>query len=165
MPDFIDEVVEEIDELGDELFPPKPGGMVDRLRKERAQREAAEQERRQESERVEEGNYKSVKVTQLSPEVTSTNAVNIPAGGTAMVLPLSEYRFRATIIATSVSAPTVNPVLAKDSSQALGGVGFPLPMNTPFVVNSRAQLWMANPGANSVTITVSVLSELYAPEK
>jgi hypothetical protein len=147
----VEEIVEEVEHI----FLPRPGGMVDTWHKERARREAAQREAQNAAEKIEEGASYAVKVTQLMPEITSINSVNIAAGATAMVLPNSPYRYRATLIASA----TV--VLAKDNSQALGQVGFSLPANTPLVINSRAQLYAFATGA----ATVSVIAELYAPEK
>jgi hypothetical protein len=143
-----------VDEVEQFVFHPKPGGMVDRHRQERARREAAEAEAQNVSERVEEQSYKAVKVAPESPEVVACNSVNVPAGGTAQVLPGSPYRYRVTLIASA----TV--ILGKDSSQALGGSGFPLPANVPLVLVTRSQLWAFATGA----ATVGVIAELYAPE-
>jgi hypothetical protein len=151
MPDIIEEIEEEVSEI----FVPKPGGLVDRHRKEKARREAAQKEREQADERVEETSYKAIKTTQLSPEVVACVTITIPAGGTSMVLPNSPYRYRATLIASA----TV--VLGKDAGQALGQAGFTLPANVPFPVFTRSQLWAYSTAA----ATVSVLAELYAPEK
>lgn len=146
--------IETIIEDVEALFPAKPGGIVERARKDKAAREAAAEAARQANEPVQEPNFKSVKVTVLSPEITATNVVNIPAGGTAMILPNNEYRSRAVIKASAAL------VIAKDQSQALGGVGYPYAVtDPPLVVNSRAQLWAFAAGA----ATVTVLVESYAP--
>lgn len=138
----------------EELFPAKVGGLVDRARKDRAQREAAEEAARNSAESVQEPSYKGVKVVILAPEITSTNVINVAAGGTAMILPNSEYRYRATIKASAAA------VLAKDAGQALGQVGYPLAStDPPFVTYSRAQLWVYCAGAT----IISVLAESYGP--
>jgi hypothetical protein len=160
-----EDILGEIESDVERVFTPRPGGMIDRYHQEKARREAAEKRREQEEEHVEQAAYRAVKTAQEMPETLVTNVIPIQPGATQMVLPNSSYRYRATIIATAVTVPTVNPILAKDSSQALGGAGFPLPMNTPFIVNARAQLWVGNPASNAVTISISVLSEIYAPEK
>lgn len=152
--------VEEVVEAVENVFLPKPGGMIDSWHKERARREAAQREAENAAEKVEEGAAYAVKVTQLQPEVTTTNIVTIQAGATAMILPAAPYRYRATIIVVT-AASTV--ILARDNSQALGGSGFPLPTGIPMVINSRAQLYGANTGGAAVQ--VAVLSEMYAAEK
>ena len=148
----VEAVIEDIEDI----FQPRPGGLIDRHRRERARREAAEAEQRQENEHIEEPSWKTVKVAQVQPEVTRVNTVQVPAGGTAMVLPLSKYRYRATIIASGVC------LLAADAGQALGGTGFPIPANTPLVITSRAQLWAYN--FTGAAIPVTSIVELYGPE-
>jgi len=75
------------------------------------------------------------------------------------LLPNSPYRYRATVIVTTAASSVI---LGKDSSQALGGVGFALPTGIPLPVYARAQLYAFNPGGAAVV--VSVLAELYGPE-
>lgn len=155
-----EETVEDIIDDVESIFSPKPGGMVHRHREERARREAAQKEAEQAAERIEEPAYKGVKTTQLMPQITVTNTFNIAPGAYQQILPLSNYRYRASVI-LSTAASTVN--LAESLTKAVGGIGYPLPSGVPFTVQSRAQLYGYNPGG--ATITVSVLVELYAPEK
>jgi hypothetical protein len=153
---LLDAVEEEIEEV----FPPKPGGLVDRHRQKMATRHAEEQEALNTAERVEAPSYKAVKVAPDSPEVFAANTVNVPSGGNQMILPASPYRSRATIVTSS-------PILiGKDASQVTGGNGFPLAANTMLVVSARGQLW-AYGGSATVpgAATVNVLAEIYAPEK
>lgn len=147
----IETIVEEVEHV----FSPRPGGMIENWHKEKARREAAEREAENAAEKIAEGAAYAVKVAQLMPEITATNVVNIGNGAQGQVLPYSRNRFRATIIAS------VSVLLCKDQSQALGGVGFPLPANTLYVINSRAQLWASATGGAAV---VSVISEMYAEE-
>lgn len=151
----IEQLAEKVGEdLTDVAFNPRPGGFMDRWQREKAAKEADAEERKNESERVENPAYKAVKTTQESPEVVSMTTVNIPAGGTAMVLPSSPYRYRATILASAAV------ILAKDSGAALGQQGFALPMNVTLIMQHRAQVWAYAAEA----ATVSVISEIYAPE-
>jgi hypothetical protein len=152
MTDIVEEIIDEVEEV----FKPRPGGMVDRHRQEKARREAALKQDEQADERIEETSYRAIKTTQISPEITSTPSYNLAAGATQMILPLSEYRYRAVISAS------VSVLLCKDNGSALSGIGFPIPANTPFPVYSRAQLWAAAIGG---AVTVSVFAEIYAPEK
>ena len=147
-------IAEEIIEDVEDIFHPRPGGMIDRHRQEKARREAAQHEAENAAEQVDENAAFAVKVTQLSPEITTTNSLNVPAGGSTQILPLSKYRYRATVIASAAVT------LAENPGKALGGQGFPLPAATPFVINSRAQLYAAATGA----AIVSVIVENYAPE-
>lgn len=158
--------VEEIEEVIEHVFTPRPGGMIDNWHKEKARREAAQRESENVAEKIEENASYTVKVAQVMPEITGTNLVTLAAGATAMILPNAPYRYRATLIGVipvnSSGAGTV--ILSRDQSQALGNVGFPLVPKIPMVINSRAQLWAVNPDqANPVQ--VGILTESYAPEK
>lgn len=157
----LEEIVEEVETVVEHVFEPRPGGMVDTWHKEKARREAAQREAENAAEKVQEGAAYAVKVTQLQPEVTTVNIVTVPAGATAMLLPASPFRYRASI---SVVTTGKTALLSRDNGQALGGVGFPVVQgNPPFIVNSRAQLWAFNSDVNA--IQVAVLSESYAVGK
>lgn len=145
-----EEIVQEVEHI----FSPRPGGMIESWHAARAQREAAQREAENASEKIEEKATFSVKVSQIMPETTAVNQINISAGGNAQILPNAPYRYKATIIASATI------LIAKDQSQALGGIGFPLPANTPLVINSRAQLYASATGA----AVVGVIAEYYAPE-
>jgi hypothetical protein len=151
------EIVEAIEE---ELFPPKPGGMVDRHRKRMAAQKAANDQAEHEAEAIEAPSYKAVKVAPESPEIFAPMTYTIAAGASQMILPNSPYRYRATICLVT-AATTVT--LAKDSGAALGGVGFVLGPSMPIAVYSRGQLWAYN--STGSPVQVSVLAELYAPEQ
>lgn len=153
----VDEIVRDVEEI----FPPKPGGMVDRHRKRRAEQEAAAAEERNAAEAIQEPSYKAVKVAPESPETFAAQTVTIAAGGNALILPFSPYRYRA-VVAVITAASSV--VLAKDQSAALGQVGFTLATAAPpLQLFTRAQVWAFNPGG--ATVQVSVLAESYAPGK
>jgi hypothetical protein len=155
MADVVEEVIDDVLDL----FPHKPGGMIDRHHQAEAQREALKKEREQEAERIEAPAYKAVKTAQVTGSVIATNVITIPVGGNAMILPLSPYRYRATI---SIDTAASKVILAKDASAALGGTGFTYATGTPLVITSQAQLWGYNPGA--AAITISILAEIYGPE-
>lgn len=153
------EFVEAIEHDVEEMFKPKPGGMIDRHRQEQARKEAAKNEREQSKERVEEPAYKAIKTTPVSPEGFSVSLVNVPAGGQAIILPYNPYRYRA-VVTVVTAASTV--ILAKDAGAALSGVGFPLTTaNGPMPLYGRGQMI----GSSVAAIQVAVISEYYAPEK
>jgi hypothetical protein len=155
------DLVEEIEQDVEELFPPKPGGLVDRHRKKVAAEKAAQKEREHEAEKIEERAYQAVKTAQESPEIFSALTYTIAAGQYAMILPNSPYRYRATVNLVTAAASVV---LAKDSGAALGGTGYIMSSgNPPMPVYARAQLWAYN--NSDATIQVSVLAEIYAPEQ
>lgn len=152
MEDIVTEVIDEVENLAGELFTPKPGGMIDNFRKEKARAEAAAHEAENLAEKVEEFGAYAVKVIILSPEKFNSNSVNVAAGGIAMILPRNLRRKRATIISTAAVT------IAGSQSQALNQIGFPLAANTPLLVEARGQLWAYATGA----AVVSFLSESYA---
>lgn len=158
MPDIIDDVEDTAEEfLG---FMPKPGGMIDRHRQERARREEAQKEKENIDDAIESRAYTAVKVATQSPEILTPQTFTIQSGGYAPVLPLRPYRQRATILVIT-AAGTV--ILCKDQGAAISGNGFTLPYGIPFPVNGRAQLYAFNNTAAAVQ--VSVMGEEYAPEK
>src|SRR5215469_6079831 len=121
--DPVTRVVDEIVHDAEELFPPRPGGLVDRHRRRRAAEEAAAEAARNQEEQIGERAYKAVKVAPESPEAFSAQAVTIAAGQSALILGASPYRYRA-VVSVNTAASTV--ILAKDQSAALGQVGFTL---------------------------------------
>jgi len=155
------EFFEAAEEIIEEAFPPKPGGLVDRHRQREAAKRAAEQEAENADEPIEQASYKAVKTASQSPEGFSAQTFTIAAGGTAQILPLSPYRYRAMV---HVFTAASNITLAKDSGAALGGVGYTLQASDgPITLFTRAQVWAFNGTAGPVQ--VSVLSESYAPEQ
>ena len=154
--DTVEDVIEDIESI----FSPRPNGMIQRHRDERARRAEAERERENIDSRVEQKSYKTVKVAQTSPETLNAISYTILAGAYAQILPLSPYRYRATVMVITAEAGVI---LAKDSGNALSGVGFTLPSNVPLPLFGRGQLYAYND--TGVTVIVSVISELYAPEK
>lgn len=161
------EIVEALEEVEAEVFPPRPGGLVDRHRQRKAEEKARQDQEENAGVPVEERAYRAVKVAPESPEVVSALTYTIAAGQSAMILPASPYRYRATIVAvdTATSPTAKSVILAKDSGAALGQTGFALPFGVPITVHSRAQLWAYNSGGTgSDPVQVSVLAEIYAPE-
>lgn len=151
----LEDVIEEVEHI----FEPKPGGMIDRHRQDKARKEAAQKEREQAEERVEEPSYKAIKTTQISPESFGINIVNVPAGGNVPILPYNPYRYRAVITVLTAASSVI---LSKDAGSALSGIGFPLTTaNGPLPLYGRGQII----GSSPLAIQVAVISELYAPEK
>lgn len=135
------DLVEDIEDEIAVLFPPKPGGMVDRWRKEHAKRQAEEEEARNTSERVEERGYKAVKTVHLSPEVIAAIPITIPALTSALLLPLSPYRYRSTV---NIVTPSVNGI------QANPGAGHSLTYILPYPTSleSIVATYTNNSGGN-----------------
>ena len=154
------EIFEAIEEEVEELFPPKPGGLVDRHRKNKAAKEAAQKEAENAHQAIEGPAYKAIKVAPESPESLTAHTITIASDATAQVLPASPYRYRATVRLVT-AASTV--ILARDSGAALGGNGYiMLSADPPLVIYSRGQLYAFNDNGGS--IQVSVVSEYYDPQ-
>lgn len=161
--EVVDDVVETVENLGkdaEEVFPPKPGGIVDRFRKKMAEEEARAQEEANEAEKITQRAVKAVKTAPESPEVFSAQTVSIAPGATSLapVLPGNDYRVRAVVKVVTTGGSVV---LAKDQSSAFSGVGYVLSASDgPLEIRTRGQVWAYNNGSS--TVQVSVLSEYYA---
>jgi hypothetical protein len=158
--DIIGEIEDTVIADAELLFPSKPGGIVDRHRRERARRAAALAEQENIDQRVEGASFKAVKVAQQAPEVFTALTYTIPAGGSAPVLPLGPYRNRALLLVITSGATVI---LAKDQGQAISSNGFTLPAGTVLTLTTRAQVYAFN--NTGATVQVSVAVESYAPEK
>jgi len=157
MPDIIDDVEDTAEEfLG---FTPKPDGLINRHRKERARREEAQREKENIDDAIEAPSYTAVKVAQQQPEIFAPYSVTIQPGAASQILAISPYRYRATLLLTTAAS---NVVLCKDQGAAISANGVTLPTGIPFSVTARGQLWGYNPGG--APIQVGVIAELYAPE-
>lgn len=72
--------------------------------------------------------------------------------------------YNGAIVANPLPSVQPSVILAKDSSAALGGIGYPLVAgDPPLSLLSRGQLVAFNSGAAAVS--VAVIAEIYAPEK
>jgi hypothetical protein len=140
------EIVDAVDEVVEELFPPKPGGLVDRHRQRKATEKAVSDAETNTAERIEQAAYKAVKVAPESPEVLSAQTFTIGAGQVSALalLPARPYRYRASILVVTAASSVV---LSKDQSAALGQIGFTLPSGVVFSLFARAQLCLFIPGA------------------
>lgn len=146
----------------DEIFSPRPGGMVDTFRKREAALRAAEAEQQNTDQPVQERAYRAVKVALESPEVLSAQTITIQPGQFAMVLPQNPMRYRATVKFVSNGSAQANAVVARDSSAALGRNGYMLSYGETLVTHTRAAVYVFN--ADTAAISVSVLAELYASQ-
>jgi hypothetical protein len=140
----------------EDLFPPRPGGMVDSARK--AAQTAADAIPGSDDVEAADGDYSAIRVVPQAADTFTARSVNVPAGGTSMLLPEDLNRKRATILVSTSSATVV---LSQSRGNADNGVGFTLPAGVPLPVEAKGMLYVSNAGASSVS--VSVLSELYAP--
>jgi hypothetical protein len=138
----------------EELFPPKPGGMVDSARKAATASspvDAPEVE-------VQDQGYAAIRVVPQAADSFAARSLNVPGGGTAILLPEDRNRKRATVLVATASSTVV---LSQSSGNADNGKGFTLPTGVPLPVEGKGMLYVNNPG--TTVVQVSVLSELYAP--
>lgn len=161
-----DDIIAEVEKAAEEIveFPFRPGGLIDRHRQDQARRDAILKQREQAAEQIEEDSYKAVKTVDLSPEIISAQTFSITPLGNTPIAPGMEYRSALTVMLVPIAAQTPLVILAKDSGQAISGLGFTLSAGVPVRIRSRAQLYAFNP-SGSLTIQVSVLAEIFAPEE
>jgi hypothetical protein len=155
------DITEAIEEAVEEAFPPKPGGLISRHREREAMLKATEEEARHADEPIEQRAYKSVKVAEQSPETFTAQTVTILPGATAMIAPNNPYRYRSVIMLQTSGA---SAVLAKDNGAAIASNGFLIGAFQLIDLRTRAQIVAFN-NTTETTIQISVLSEIYAPEK
>lgn len=153
-----------------ELFPHKPGGLIDRARKEEAARKAAIKQVEEEvADKIEDRAYRAVKVADEMPEDASAHTYVVSdASGVQQLLGQDMLRRRATIltldqpvvIASSLAeaSDTNNPAAG---SAAVSASGFVLPVNVPLILETRHEIWVTPTSATATR--VSVLTEAYAP--
>jgi hypothetical protein len=165
MENILEEVVDALADDAEKLFPPKSGGLIDTVRKERAKEQAAVAAM---SAKPASKASRAVAVRTQEPEISGarTVVVNTTSNPVAQLLGADGNRKRAVIMALDEPVVVTNgQAQAYDSRNAtnaagLSAGGFVLPVNIPFVVESRGEAWAA---ATSPTATrVSVWTEAYA---
>ena len=138
-----------------EEFKPRPGGLVDSIR--RDVRDTEEVVHDIPETVVDDQGYKALRVQPESPDVFGARTITLATKQTAICLGHDVNRARATIQVVTTSGSVI---LASTQGNADSGVGYTLTqaMN-PLVVTARGILYVNNPGGSSCQ--VSVLSELY----
>lgn len=115
----VESTVGDVVETVEEIFLPKPGGLIERAREDRARREAAQRQKENIDQRIEDRSYKAVKVAPQSPEIISGITVTVPAAGTVQLLPLSPYRYRASLLVIGNFLPTAPTVFSTMAAPAV----------------------------------------------
>lgn len=130
----------------EELFPPKPGGMVDTVRR---QRQAEQDQAASLDDAVAAaapGDYTAVRVRISQPDLATARTVTLSsANPVAPLVPRDDQRRAAVVIAVDndiwISA---NEGTANDLAGTSGaGSAFYLPAGIGFPFDTRAQLWVA----------------------
>jgi hypothetical protein len=144
----------------EELFPPRPGGMVDRHRKQKAAEEAAREAGR-DSDVAELGRDKvrAVRTVVESPDLGGTPSVVLSSGNPVLrLLPRDSHRKAAVILAidNDVYLTTDEGLARTLQGNATGAGGFYLPAGTPIPVTDTAEWWAAAT-TTATTSRVSVM--------
>ena len=165
MSDLLEDIVDVLVDDAEKIFPPKPGGMVDTIRKEREKEKEAVAAM---SAKVSSRAARAIPVRTQEPEVSGARTVVVSTGSNpvAQLLGADGNRKRAVLMALDEPVVITNgQAMAYDSRNAgnaagMTAGGFVLPVNVPFVVESRAECWAA--ATSSTPTRVSVWTEGYA---
>lgn len=141
----------------EELFPPKPGGMVDTARKQRQ----AEQDQLAALESPEPGpgEYDAIRVRIAEPDQGTARTITLSSANPfAPLLPRDTSRRGAVVLAVDNDVwVSYNQGTAQDLSGTSGaGSAFYLPAGIAVPVTSQAQLWVS-PTTTATSSRVSVL--------
>jgi hypothetical protein len=144
------------------LFPPRPGGMVDTVRKQRQaeQDQAAALDEPAPSPRLD------VPVDVIPPDLMTAKTIVVTTGTSQAVCQLlgaDPQRRRAVVIALDEPVVIAGSVAGADDSRnavtgaGLSAGGFTLPVGVPVVIWNRGAVWAA--ATSSTASRVSVLAE------
>jgi hypothetical protein len=156
----VEDAVNAIVHDAEELFPPRPGGLVDRHRQRKAAEEAArEAGAAGEVAQLGRNKVRAVRTVVESPDLGGTPSIVLSAGNpTARLLPRDSHRRSAVILAIDNDVYlTTDPGLAANlAGTAIGTGGFYLPKGTPVPITNTAE-WFAAATTTASTSRVSVI--------
>ncbi len=141
-----EQAVETLVKDAEELFPPKPGGLVDRHRKRKAAEEAARENGQAIIEETGRHQVKAVRTTIEAPNLSGVSTVLLtPANPTARLLPRDVHRRSAVILAIDNDVyVTTDPGMAINVAGTATATGpFYLPAGIAIPVDSQAEFWAA----------------------
>ena len=157
MSEMVEAVVEAVDETVEDLFPPKPGGLVDRHRKRMA--EEAERERAIEDAPVPDSPYTAVRVRPEAPDLGGAYVVNVSSSNpVAQLLPKDAQRRSAVVVAVD-NAMWISYSQGTASGAAGSGSGttaFYLPQGIAIPIDSRQIVYVSSTTAGPSRISVIV---------
>ena len=157
MTEMVEAAVELVDETVEDLFPPKPGGLVDRHRKRMA--EEAEKERLIEDAPVPDSPYTAVRVRPEAPDLGGAYVVTVSSSNpVAQLLPKDAQRRSAVIIAVDndVWISYSQGTAAGLAGTSTGGSAFYLPAGIGIPVDSRQQVFVSSTVSSSSRVSVIV---------
>ena len=158
MTEMAEAAVEIADEATEDLFPPRPGGLVDRHRKRLAEEE--EKRRQIEDAPIPDSPYTAVRVRPEAPDLGGAYVVTVSSSNpVAVLLPKDAQRRSAVIIAVdndmwiSYSQGTAAGI----AGSATGGSAFYLPQYIGIPIDSRQIVYVssttAGPSRTSVIVS------------
>lgn len=163
MTEMVEAVVEVADEATEDLFPPRPGGLVDKHRKRLAEEE--EKRRQIEDAPVPDSPYTAVRVRPEAPDLGGAYLVTLNTGNpVAQLLPKDAQRRSAVVIAVdndvwlSYSQGTASGIAGGTTGSA-----FYLPKGIGIPVDSRQQIFTSyttDSGDSRVSVIVSRDSQI-----
>lgn len=144
----------------EEQYPPRPGGMVDTMRKTRAAQQSAAQAQagKEAAPRPLAVPVVTVKIRQ--PDLWGARTVTLAPGASVQAMPADPDRKRGKVNLLTAAAAVL---IAKDRSAADSGTGYTLMSGQPpEELEHTREVWLSNPGA--AAIQVSIFTESYSRE-
>ena len=140
-----------------EDFQPRPGGLVEAARKQRAAQESAAAQKAEQDAAPRPRKAHTVTVKIRQPNLFGAKTMTIAAGASAMAMPANPNRKRGKINLITSSATVL---IARDRSSADSGTGYILQSGQPpETFEHTREVYLNNPGASA--IQVSVFTESY----
>lgn len=149
----------------EELFPPKPGGMVDTARK-RAQAEAGQVQALSEAEPPAARDRIEVGVCDHAADLARARTFSVATGGNAVVELLGRDDNRRNVVVMTLDEPVVisfNQAAAEDprnqvNAAGLSANGFVLPVGVPVPLNTRSVIYCTATSATPTRVSVAAFS-------
>jgi len=145
----------------EDLYPPRPGGLVDTARKTKAAQESAARDQAEKDAAAKPRKTKPVTVKIRQPNLFGAKTINLAEGQSTMAMPADPNRKRGKLNLLTASASVL---IARDRSSADMGSGYTLMSGQPpEEFEHTREVWVNNP-SNSTSIQVSVYTESYDQE-
>jgi len=144
--------------MSPEDFQPRPGGLVDTARKQRARQQSAAQAQAEKDAEPKPRKQRPIPVKIKQPDDWGARTITLAEGQSIQAMPADPNRKRGKVNLLTASASVL---IAKDRSAADSGTGYTLQSGQPpEEFEHTREVWLNNPGASS--IQVSVYTESYS---